>query len=193
MSGSRYQHLLIPIREVVAKTGGLGLSEFELLEALAEMGVPEFQERDYQDVMALFRVHFVLFHCLYLLRHQLVERGRMDLEITCMRIRMIPRKGSKTTALSQLDNLQLYYLDLKNLDHADESEVEAMLGGFWRQMKSRDKRVDALKILDLTEGVSEREIKEQYRRLAMRAHPDRGGSHDEIQRINEAYKILQEC
>ena len=191
--GSRYQHLLYPIREIISRKGAAGISELELLEALADVGIPEFQSRDYQDVMALFRVHFILFHSLYLLRHRLVTESKYDLQISCMRIRQIPRQGSRTAALAKLDNLQLYYLDLDNLDKADEVEVEAMLGGFWRQMKANDQRAEALKVLELADGVSREEIKAQYRRLAMRCHPDRGGSHDDIQRLNDAYKILQQC
>ena len=45
-------------------------------------------------------------------------------------------------------------------------------------------------ILGVTEAASPIEIKQAYRRMAMKYHPDRGGSHQKMLEINEAFGIL---
>lgn len=46
-------------------------------------------------------------------------------------------------------------------------------------------------VLGIKPGVSEAEIKAAYRRAAMRAHPDRGGSEATFQAVQKAYADLQ--
>lgn len=50
----------------------------------------------------------------------------------------------------------------------------------------------ALAILNLTDRVTMRDIKEQHRALVKQHHPDAGGTadHAQISRINAAYAIL---
>lgn len=45
-------------------------------------------------------------------------------------------------------------------------------------------------ILGVNPGATEEDIKKAYRKKAMEAHPDKGGSEEEFQKINEAYEIL---
>lgn len=45
-------------------------------------------------------------------------------------------------------------------------------------------------ILGLAQGASESEIKQAYRKLAMKHHPDRGGDAAEFKRIKEAYEKI---
>lgn len=45
-------------------------------------------------------------------------------------------------------------------------------------------------VLGLQRGATQEEIKLAYRRLAAKHHPDRGGSKEEFQKIEEAYRIL---
>jgi curved DNA-binding protein CbpA len=51
-------------------------------------------------------------------------------------------------------------------------------------------RKEALNVLGLEEGASEREILEAHRRLMQRVHPDRGGSAFLAQQLNEARRVL---
>ncbi len=44
--------------------------------------------------------------------------------------------------------------------------------------------------LKITETASQDDIKKAYRRLASKHHPDKGGSKDDFQRIEEAYRVL---
>lgn len=45
-------------------------------------------------------------------------------------------------------------------------------------------------ILAVAESATQEEIKKAYRQAAMRCHPDRGGSHEQMLVINEAFGIL---
>jgi len=45
-------------------------------------------------------------------------------------------------------------------------------------------------ILELTPQASEQDIKKAFRRLSVTHHPDKGGSSEQFQKINEAYSVL---
>ena len=51
-------------------------------------------------------------------------------------------------------------------------------------------RADALDVLGLKEGATEREIRAAYRRMMKKHHPDNGGSAYLAARINEANDVL---
>lgn len=50
--------------------------------------------------------------------------------------------------------------------------------------------MDYYKILGVSKTASQQEIKQAYRRLASKCHPDRGGLTEEFQKIEEAYRTL---
>ena len=51
-------------------------------------------------------------------------------------------------------------------------------------------RAADLAVLELLEGVSPKEIRQKYKRLARRDHPDKGGSKEAFQRLSDAYECL---
>ena len=59
-------------------------------------------------------------------------------------------------------------------------------------MEYRELRA-ALEVFDFSERISLRQIKERYRDLVRRYHPDRGDQADpeKIRSINEAYRVLR--
>ena len=45
-------------------------------------------------------------------------------------------------------------------------------------------------VLGVSKGATIKEIKDAYREQALSAHPDKGGSSDRMQLLNEAYRTL---
>jgi len=50
----------------------------------------------------------------------------------------------------------------------------------------------ALEVLVLPKLISRLEIKEQYRFLAKKNHPDTGGSSEKMEQLNHAYRLLMQ-
>jgi curved DNA-binding protein CbpA len=51
-------------------------------------------------------------------------------------------------------------------------------------------RAEDLAVLELPEGVSPQEIRQKYKQLARRDHPDKGGTKEAFQRLSNAYERL---
>ena len=168
-----------------------GLSEYDLLSALATQGVDEFAGDTFADSLSTFQTHFLLFHCLYGLRDSLFADRRTHLEIHCLNIRLRPIDASTTTLPEHHDPLRDYYGDLSNLANTTAADVEALLTRFWRRFTGYDQHEAALQVLELEAPVTFDEIKMQYRRLVMTHHPDRGGDNARLQAINEAMRQLK--
>ena len=52
--------------------------------------------------------------------------------------------------------------------------------------------MDYYSILGVGKNASQDDIKKAYRKLAMKHHPDRGGSAEKLQQVNEAYDVLKD-
>ena len=52
-------------------------------------------------------------------------------------------------------------------------------------------KLDPYKILNLPKVYDESMLKKSYLKKAMKAHPDRGGSKDEFQKVSIAYTVLK--
>lgn len=169
-----------------------GLSEFQLLRALQRQELAPFAGADLADPLVLFRTHFILFHGLYRLQERLAAAGEA-LEIHCVRIAVttIGHCGGDG-ALGRPDPLRPFYLDLSNLERVDAAGVEKLLDDFWRRFRGNETRRQALAVLELEDPVQSEEIRRQYRRLAMRHHPDRGGDTERLQELNAAMAVLSE-
>ena len=51
---------------------------------------------------------------------------------------------------------------------------------------------DLYKTLDINKNASDADIKKAYRKMAMKYHPDKGGSDEQFKTISEAYEILSD-
>lgn len=185
--------LQIHLREILASHPA-GLSEYELLKELAGRGVGLFDEEYFHNPLGLFQRHFLLFHCLYLMREQLCSTGQGDMDIHCLCIRLVPcihRDTSRSEHPALPDPLAAYYLDLDNLKTTDESDVLRMLDAFWNKFAGHEQRDEALAVLALTHPTDYAAIRQRYRRLAMQHHPDRGGEPARFQRLEWAMGILR--
>lgn len=167
-----------------------GISEYDLIQSL--------KLHDYFDFLSvpalpheLFHAHFFLFHALYLLRDNLLNKKLYLLEIHTLKIKLISYQQGENN-LQQEDKLRAYYLDFSNLENTTEDDVYDMLASFWNNFDRYNGREAALAELGLKDPVDNKIIKKEYRRLAMQHHPDRGGDTDKLQKINDALALLLE-
>jgi len=170
-----------------------GLKEIDLFHALHDSMPDIFSKDAFRDSLALFRVHFILFNALYLLRRQLSQTEQGFLDIGQLIIQLQPWPVSHNTQIGVHDPMEAYYLNLKNLQETDRSEIERMLSGFWEKFLAQNNTTPYLKILELPVEVSWDEIKRRYQQLSMQHHPDRGGDTQRYQQINEAYTNLKKA
>lgn len=190
MQDERHNRLCSQILDILRKHPD-GLSEYELLCALGGGTSPEFGEPPFADSLALFNVHFLLFHTLYRLRRQLLSECDGHLEISPLKIVLRPYSPGAANQLAETDPLSEYYLDLDNLKQTSRQDIDSMLGRFWTRLRAGDQRQEALQVLELNDPVDYDTIKRQYRRLVMNHHPDRGGDKQRLQAINTAMAILE--
>jgi DnaJ-domain-containing protein 1 len=164
------------------RTHPAGLTESALLKAL---GFSELREP-----LTLFRAHFLLFHTLYALRDRLWRQQTAHLHIDPLCI-VLRAYSPGQAALTEPDPLRAYYADLSRLDKMTADAVKELLRAFWRGDRNTQQRQTALSVLELQDPVDYPAIKRQYRRLAMRHHPDRGGDGRRLQALNAALAVLE--
>jgi DnaJ-class molecular chaperone len=58
-------------------------------------------------------------------------------------------------------------------------------------MSEFSSKKDYYAILGARDGDSLSELERQYKRMAARRHPDKGGSEEEMKSLNEAYSVLR--
>jgi len=167
-----------------------GLSEYDLLGRLKEMGLPVFEELDFADRLALFRAHFLLFHHLYGLRDRLEAERRETIDIHCLRIALRPWRPGVDGLPGPPDPLGRYYRDLANIKETDRRAVEEMLARFGNRLAEGDRLAECLETLGLTAPASREAVKRRFRRLALTHHPDRGGDPGRFRRLRRAAEML---
>lgn len=180
---------LLQTLEVFLSQQAEGISEYELIKYLSDLGHFNFLSSSPWSPEDLFRAHFILFHLLYSLRDQLFENETATLEISSLKIELLPY--TKVSAgLCQDDNLRRYYLDIDNLLATDCNDVYELLASFWNGLERYDNREQALSTLGLTDPVDDQEIKASFRKLAQIHHPDKGGSAETFQTLCAAAQSL---
>ena len=171
-----------------------GISEHELLKILRREQ-PLFAAFKPRELLSLFRGHYLLFHTLYRLQDRLRREQRGRLTMDPLRIVLAPmpvaEPAENSTALAP-DWLDLagWYADLRRLNTVTAVEVGEWLRQFHAARQARDQRLAALAALELQDPVDAAAIKRQYRRLAMRHHPDRGGDGQRLREIHTALAAL---
>ncbi len=171
-----------------------GLSEYQLIQALKARHSTHIPHLELTDKLVLFRTHFLVFNALYRLRDELNGSGKAQLAISPLCVQLLPHEAGIAAALSELDPLRDYYLDLNNLRDTTEEDVEKLLASFWTRMQGSEEKLAALELFGLHSGsqpLSLAVIKQRYRQLVSQHHPDRGGSTSRLQSINKAMEILQ--
>lgn len=188
MPGFDIQPLLTALHELLG-AHPQGLREYELIRRLREAAVPGFPDGPLSEPLVLFRSHFLLRHALYRLRDHCLEQASASVEMDALEIRLGPyRKGG--AGIAAHDPLRAYYDDLTHLDTTDRDAVETLLAQFWERLAANERRHSALAVLELQDPVDQSAVTRQYRRLAQRHHPDRGGDPLRFHSIRKAYETL---
>ncbi len=165
-----------------------GIAEYDLMQALKSLGYFDFLSNPAQP-HELFHAHFFLFHSLYLLRNIYLENEMHLLNIHTLKIHLLPYcKGENN--LQEEEKLMAYYLDFSHLENTSEDDVYDMLASFWNKYNRYDNREESLAELGLKDPVDDKVIKQEYRRLIMQHHPDRGGDTEKLQKLNDIIKSL---
>ena len=165
-----------------------GIGEYDLMMNLKSQGYFDFLSKPALP-HELFRAHFFLFHSLYLLSNILLESKVGLLEIHTLKIQLHPYQNGEN-AIQTDSKLNAYYLDFNNLENTTEDDVSDMLASFWNKYNKFENRDEALAELGLQDPVTDKIIKQEYRRLIMQHHPDRGGETEKLQKLNDVIKSL---
>lgn len=168
-----------------------GCSEYELIQKLREKNLFNIDENELlsSDSLIMFQIHFTVYHSLYRLRDRLRKERESELELSPVSIQLTKYKEG-CDAIAEYDPLYDYYMDINNLEKTDSRDVDEMLTRFWSRLDNSERRAEALKELGLADPVANEDIRKQYRRMAMKHHPDRGGDTNKLQRINAAIAVL---
>ncbi|MDF1764280.1 MAG: DNA-J related domain-containing protein, partial [Oleibacter sp.] len=142
--------------------------------------------------VGLFRTHFLLMHCLYLLQQRWADEQQGYLSISALKIQRLAWQDNQENTLDRHDPLAAYYLDLTHLDNTGSEDVQALLDDFWQRMLLPINKNEDLAALGLENDAAPDEIRSQYRRLAMQNHPDRGGDAVIFGKITSAYQRLRQ-
>ncbi len=172
------------------RTHPAGMSEHTLIKQLQAGDEPALHHARLSEPLALFQIHFIIFHALYRLRDQLWQQQQGHLEVGALLIRLLPYHAGQQK-LSPNDPLRDYYLELNNLETTDKQDVDELLTVFWRKLGSGNGRKTALDELGLSDPVDDATIKQTWRQLVMQHHPDRGGDKAKLQMINAAMDWLR--
>ena len=179
----------------------IGISEYELICILKSPPYLVFDKDVLNNSLMMFQTHFVLFHCLYQLRERwrVQKIGELDIGLTCISLRPILESTMK---LQTEDPLADYYLDWSNLGSTDRNEVEALLNSFWQKMGNNNslntnistpelKQACMVMNIESLQSTTLLELKQQYRKLQRKNHPDKGGRIEVSQSILQAYSQLR--
>ncbi|AIV08869.1 molecular chaperone DnaJ [Vibrio harveyi] len=186
--------LLWPILDILRKQPS-NWKVHTLAHELSQKGY--IQQLDESPDKDLFKRNFLLMNALYQLQETLYPDGWLQVE--AMNIVLMSAIEASRHSVDTNDPLREYYLDWKNYE-ADEGEVRRLLNDFWSRYQryiggnvSDDlDRSKALHLFELDADVTRTEIRRQWRKLALRWHPDReNGNADRFRVLCNAWNVLR--
>ncbi|KIF54482.1 DNA-J related domain-containing protein [Vibrio owensii] len=195
-NGQQYMEnpLLWPILEILRKQP-TSWKVHTLAQELSEHDyIPQLDPSPDKD---LFKRNFLLMNALYQLQETLYPDGWLQVE--AMNIVLMSAIEASRHSIDINDPLREYYLDWKNYE-ADEGEVRRLLNDFWSRYQryiggntSSDlDRAKALSLFELGAEATRTDIRKQWRKLALRWHPDReNGDADRFRILCEAWNVLR--
>lgn len=145
----------------------------------------------------LFKKNFLIMNALYQLQETLYPDSW--LQVQAMNIELMNgRYHANCHSIDHQDPLRDYYINWPNYE-ANEGDVKSLLNEFWiryRKFVGGDDldmdRSGALKLFELPLDASSHDIRKQWRKLALRWHPDREyGNTLKFQALCEAWHTLK--
>ncbi|MCL9776637.1 DNA-J related domain-containing protein [Vibrio methylphosphonaticus] len=161
-------------------------------ELINDQLIPILDEQPEKD---LFKRNFLLMNALYQLQAMLVPEKWLNVE--AMSIELMPF-DAVNHGISPSDPLREYYLDWSHYE-ADALEVKRLLNEFWERYQShvgaKDVTMSQKKAYDffnLDESATLNEIRQAWRRCALKWHPDRdGGDAEQFKLACQAWSLLK--
>ena len=183
------RQLLCVLHEIL-KDHPSGIKEYDLLVILKKKELPVFLDSNFSDTLDLFKAHFILFHLLYNLRDYLHEDEKGTVEIHFLKIVLLPWQPNDQKLPAIRDSLAEYYGDLTNMTETKKVDVEKMIDQFWKDYIEYHLKPKSFTVLGLDKQATKTEVKQRYRDLAKKHHPDHGGNADNFKRISDAAQNL---
>ncbi len=184
---------LIPELLALLRQNPDGISEYTLMKALEDHAAFAHLAEDYQ--LCLFQKHFMIMHGLYTLQTRLWYEEQLRVEISPLSVRLYTERVEQICETAAVpgagDSLREYYLDWQQLSSTSAEDVQQLLRGFWNQCFDPGARRQALQVLELEEGATQEAIRQRYRQLAARLHPDKGGDSEAFIEVRRAYELLR--
>jgi len=146
----------------------------------------------------LFKRNFLLMNSLYELQDILMPKQWLQVKAMEIQIfRIIP--ASADLQHSSDAALRDYYLDWHNYD-ASVNVVREMLESFWSSYQhyigvngQLMHKGNALKVFELDDTATNKDIRKQWRKLALKWHPDREqGNAERFREVCEAWQTLRQ-
>ncbi|NNN63488.1 DNA-J related domain-containing protein [Vibrio sp. 2-1(7)] len=186
--------LLWPMLEILRKQPS-NWKVHTLASSLGEQGyISKLDDSPDKD---LFKRNFLIMNALYQLQDTLYPDSWLQVE--AMDIQLMSSMEALRHKIDIYDPLREYYLDWRNYE-ADEDEVRRLLNEFWTtyqkfiggsSVASVDK-TKALSLFELNTDATPAEIRKQWRKLALRWHPDReNGDAERFRVLCEAWNVLR--
>jgi DNA-J related protein/DnaJ domain len=176
------------------------LKEYELHDLLGNEAFAEFVTGCEND-LRLFRQHFMVMNALYSLYEELLEQGLL-LHISALSIYIESPDSSvsenydlctaATISREGFQRLSHYYQNWDNFDKTSYSDVQQLLNQFWKKYLQLDEQQKSLDCLGLKKGSDWIKIKQHYRLLCQKHHPDKGGDKLYFLEIRQAYDNLKQ-
>lgn len=146
----------------------------------------------------LFKRNFLLMNALYELQDILLPKQWLQVKAMEIQLfRIVP--GSADLLHRQDAALRDYYLDWKNYD-TSINVVREMLESFWSSYQEYIgvniqlmNKGHALKVFELDDSASTTDIRRQWKKLALKWHPDRDqGNAERFKEVCEAWQTLRD-
>jgi len=175
------------------------ISEHQLIKTLQSPPYNLLSSLTLKHSNELFQLHFLIFHSLYCLKTKWLQDGIGELLISPLKIGLANggnfnkincNKAINSNCVTKTDKLAEYYLNLDHLTATTTQEIDQLILCFWKEFYQPTAHQDALTLLNLSPPVVYGDIKKQYKRLVSKHHPDKGGSTETIQKINQAMATL---